>query len=87
MTFNFDPAVVAAILGIGGIGLVYVANLLKSLLKLQGKAAVFLVLVLSVAATAITLVIAHGFALLPFIIYSFAVFGEMTNWYKFTKTT
>ena len=85
MNFSFDPAVVSAILGAFGIGLVYIINLLKGLLKLQGKAVVFLVLVVSLAATAITLLVAHGFALLPFILYSAAVFGEMTGWYKFTK--
>lgn len=86
MNFSFDPAVVSAILGAFGIGLVYIVNLLKGLLKLQDKAVVFLVLVVSLAATAGTLLVAHGFALLPFIIYSAAVFGEMTGWYKFTKT-
>jgi hypothetical protein len=85
MTFNFDPTVVTAILGLFGIGLVYVINLLKNLLKLQDKPAVLLVLAVSAAATAVTLLVAKGFALLPFIIYTAAVFGEMTTWFKLTK--
>lgn len=85
MTFTFDPAMVSAILGIGGIGLVYVINLLKSLLKLQDKPAVLLVLAVSAIATAVVLAIAHGLTILPFVIYTAAVFGEMTGWYKLTK--
>lgn len=80
--FVIDEAVVAAILGLGGIGLAYVANFLKLTLKLQGKAAVILVLALSVVATAGTLLISHTFGWLPLLIYSVAVFGEMTGWYK-----
>ena len=85
MTFNFDPAVVSGILALFGIGLVYVVNLLKNLLKLQDKPAVLLVLIISAAATAITLLVAKGFALLPFVLYTAAVFGEMTGWFKLTK--
>jgi len=85
MTFNFDPTVVTAILGLFGIGLVYVINLLKNLLKVADKPAVLLVLAVSAAATAVTLLVAKGFALLPFIIYTAAVFGEMTTWFKLTK--
>ena len=87
MTFNFDPAVVTAILGLFGIGLVYVINLLKNLLKVQDKPAVLLVLAVSAAATAAVLLVAKGFALLPFVIYTAAVFGEMTGWFKLTKKT
>ena len=87
MTFNFDPAVVSAILGLFGIGLVYFVNLLKNLLKVQDKPAVLLVLAVSAAATAGVLLVAKGFALLPFVIYTAAVFGEMTGWFKLTKKT
>lgn len=80
--FVIDEAVIAAILGLGGIGLAYVANFLKLAIKLQGKAAVILVLVLSIAATAGTLLITHTFGWLPLLFYSAAVFGEMTGWYK-----
>jgi hypothetical protein len=85
MTFNFDPAVVTAILALFGIGLVYVINLLKNLLKVADKPAVLLVLAVSAAATAIVLLVAGGFALGPFIIYTAAVFGEMTGWWRLTK--
>jgi hypothetical protein len=84
MNFTFDPAVVSAILGLGGIGLVYVLNFLKKALGLEGKPAVLLVLGVSAAGTAIVLVLAHGFGLLAFALYTLAVFGEMTSWYKLT---
>jgi hypothetical protein len=84
-SFVFDETVVAAILGLFGIGLVYIVNGLKSLLKLQGKAAVALTIVVSLAATAGVLLVSHTFGILPFIVYSAAVVGEMTGWYKFTK--
>ncbi|MHB8053639.1 MAG: hypothetical protein ACYDH3_00075 [Candidatus Aminicenantales bacterium] len=87
ITFTYDPAVVTGILGLFGIGLVYVTNGLKSLFKIQGKAAVALTIIVSVAATAGTLAVAHGLAVLPLIVYSAAVVGEMTGWYKFTKPT
>jgi len=80
--FVIDETVIAAILGLGGIGLAYVANFLKLTLKLQGKAAVILVLALSIGGTAITLLIAHTFGWILLLIYSAAVFGEMTGWYK-----
>ncbi len=80
--FVIDETVIAAILGLGGIGLAYVANFLKLKFKVQGKAAVALVLGLSVVATAITLFISHTFGWVPLIFYSVAVFGEMTGWYK-----
>lgn len=85
MTFNFDPTIVSGILALFGIGLVYVVNLLKNLFGLSGKPAVLLVLVVSAIATAGTLVVAHGFTILAFVIYTAAVFGEMTGWFKFTK--
>lgn len=80
--FVIDETVVIAILGIGGIGLAYVANLIKIALKLQGKAAVVLVAILSIGGTAITLLISHNFGWIPLATYSVAVFGEMTGWYK-----
>ncbi len=86
MTFNFDPAIVTAILGAFGIGLVYVVNLLKNLLKLQDKPAVLLVLIVSAVGTlAYLLIVTHGLTILGFIIYTAAVFGTMTGWFKLTK--
>ena len=85
MTFNFDPAVVAAILAAGGIGLVYVVNFLKNIFKVSDKPAVLLVLIVSAIATALTLLISGGFGWLAFAIYTLATFGTMTGWFKFTK--
>jgi len=87
MQFNFDPAVLAAILGLFGIGLVYVVTLLKNLLKLQNKPAVLLVLIVSAAATAAVLIATGAFSWLALLVYTAAVFGEMTGWYKLTKRT
>jgi len=85
MTFNYDPAVLAAILGLFGIGLVYVVNLLKNLFKVADKPAVLLVLIVSAVATGGVLFFMHALTVLAFLIYTAAVFGEMTGWYKFTK--
>lgn len=87
MTFSFDPAVLAAILGLFGIGLVYVVNLLKSLFRVSDKPAVLLVLVVSAAATAGILLATGAFSWLGLLVYTAAVFGEMTGWYKLTKRT
>jgi ABC-type Na+ efflux pump permease subunit len=87
MTFNFDPAVLAAILGLFGIGLVYVVNLLKNLLKVSDKPAVLLVLIVSAMATTGVLLVTGAFSWLALLVYTAAVFGEMTGWYKFTQKT
>lgn len=81
---TIDPAIVQAILAIGGIGLVYIVNFVKKLLGLQDKPAVLLTAAGALAGTAVVLLIGHMFTLLGFIIYSLAVFGEMTGWYKLT---
>ncbi len=80
--FVIDETVIAAILGLGGIGLAYVANFLKLAVKAQGKLAVLIVFAVSAGGTALTLLIAHKFGWIPLLIYSVAVFGEMTGWYK-----
>jgi hypothetical protein len=85
VTFNFDPAVLAAILGLFGIGLVYIVNLLKNLFKVSEKPAVLLVLIVSFVATAGVLLATGAFTWLGLLVYTAAVFGEMTGWYKLTK--
>lgn len=87
MQFNYDPAVLAAILGLFGIGLTYVVTLLKNLLKLQDKPAVLLVLIVSAVATAAVLVVTSMFTLVGLLVYTAATFGAMTGWWKFTKAT
>jgi len=82
--FAGNDDTVKAILGFGGIGLVYVLNFVKNLLKLQDKQAVLLIIGVALAGTAIVLLFSHLFTIAAFLIYSFAVFGEMTAWYKVT---
>jgi len=87
MPFNYDPAVLAAILGLFGIGLVYVVNLLKNLFKVSDKPAVLLVLIVSAVATAAVLLVSGSFSWLALLVYTAACFGTMTGWYKFTAKT
>ena len=70
-----------------GFGLVAAINYIKKLLGWEAKKAVLLTVVVSIIAAAGMLLIKGAFTL-PFLgLYSLAILGELTSWYKFTRTT
>jgi len=86
-TLEVDPAVVMSILMFAGLGggaitVASVTQLLKKTLKVEGGLAVLVSAGVSVAATAIVLIIASTFTILALIGYSVAVFGAANGYYK-----
>lgn len=83
--YEFDPALVTAILAIAGIGVTGLTEMIKRLFKASGYAAYIISFLVSAAATALTLAQAGSFAVLPFAIYTVIVFLEANGIYKFVK--
>lgn len=81
LTINIDQAVIVAILAIFGIGLTGLIQALKTLFKWDGTKALLLAAVCTLGATAFTLLTAHTFGWIPFLIYGACVFGEVTGLY------
>ena len=82
---HIDPAMVMAILMIGGIGVIGIVQTIKTWLKLSGGLALALTLVVSFGATALVLSQAHVFTWLAFVLYGLIVFGEASGLYKVIK--
>lgn len=78
---TIDPAVVTAILGIAGVGVIGIVETLKRWLKVEGLLAWALAFVVSFGATALVLVQASVFTWLGLVIYGLVVFGEATGLY------
>lgn len=86
-TLEVDPAMVMSILMFAGLGggtitVASVTQLLKKTLNVEGGLAVLVSAGVSVAATAIVLIIASAFNILALIGYSVAVFGAANGYYK-----
>jgi hypothetical protein len=81
-----DPTIIAAILGIFGIGVVGFTEMVKKLFNLAGVGAYIASAVISAAATAFVLASAHVFAIVPFLLYTLMVFLEANGIYKALKT-
>jgi len=77
--------IVVAILAFFGIGLIGVIETFKRILKLDGLGAYILTAVISIAATAVTLIQTKMFSVPALIVYSFLVFGEASGLYKVIK--
>ena len=84
---GLDVSIVEYALAAFGVGLVYVVNFVKGLLKWSDKKAVILTIGFSILAAAVALVVKGSFTLSHFFIYSLAVMGEMTSWFKLTKAS
>ncbi len=80
-----DFTLIDAILGLFGIGLVYVVNWIKKLIGWQDKKALIITVVASFMAAAGTLFVKGAFTWKLLLVYGLAVLGEMTGWFKFTK--
>lgn len=81
----FDPAVVAAILAFAGIGVTGLTEMIKRFLHWDGTLAYIISAVVSMGATAYTLLQTHTFGWIQFIVYSLLVFLEANGIYKFVK--
>lgn len=79
---QIDLTVVAAILGVGLMGII---QTLKRILKLQGVGAIVLTLIVSFLATAVYLLTVNQFDLIALIVYGFLVFGEASGLYHILK--
>ena len=84
---SIDPTVVALILGVGGIGVLGLTEMIKRLLKFEGVLVYLLSLVVSAAATAFTLATTSAFTWPAFAIYTVIVFLEANGIYKATVKT
>jgi hypothetical protein len=83
----FDPAVVATILAIAGIGVLGITEMIKRFLKAEGVVAYLISLAVSAAATAFVLLQAGTFGVVPFIGYTILVFIEANGIYKAVAKT
>ena len=77
-----DPAMVVAILGVAGIGVVGITEMIKRFLNASGLLAYVISLVVSAAATVFVLATAHSFGMVPFLLYTVVVFLEANGLYK-----
>ena len=77
-----DPAVVAAILAVGGVGVVGLTDMLKRLFKVGGIYAYLINLGVSVAATAFILATSGVFTVPALVVYTIVVFLEANGVYK-----
>ena len=87
---QFDPAIVAAIMALFGIGVIGIIESVKRIFGTTGKKVLNLIItaVVSLAATAAYLVYSNIFTLPVFIIYGLLVFGEAAGLYHvFAKKT
>jgi len=82
-----DPIIVAAILGVAGIGVVGLTEMIKRLLKAGGLVAYLISFVVSAAATAFVLATSQAFSFIPFVFYTVVVFLEANGIYKATSKT
>ena len=83
---TFDPAVVELILlGIGGLTVVGITQLIKTWLKVEGAAGYIISAVVSAGATAYVLITTHIFPVVAFIGYSLFVFLAANGIYKVRK--
>jgi hypothetical protein len=73
---------VEAALAVFGIGLVYVINFVKKLLGLADKKAVLLTIAFGIAAALATLLLKNALTIPSLVLYSAAVVGELTGWFK-----
>jgi hypothetical protein len=73
---------VDAALAIFGIGLVYIINFVKGLLGLADKKAVLLTIGFGIAAALATLILKSALTIPNLVLYSLAVVGELTGWFK-----
>jgi len=84
-----DPNIVTAILALASGGIAsLITQIIKKALKLEGVGAAILTAFVCIACTGIYfLLIApmHPFQVLPFALYVFVVFGEVTDYYHFGK--
>ena len=79
---TYDPAVTEGILFFFGIGLIFIANFIKEKMGLAGKQAVVLTIAIAGAGTAVYLIVWGMLTLMAWFIYTLAVVGTMTGWYK-----
>jgi len=84
---TIDPAVLAAIMGIAGIGVVGLTEMIKRFLKAVGVGAYIISAAVSAVATAFILTTSGAFAVIPFILYTLFVFLEANGIYKVAKKT
>lgn len=77
-----DPVIVAAILGVAGVGVVGLTEMIKRLLGAKRFWAYVVSLVVSAAATAFVLATQSSFGLVPFVLYTIVVFLEANGIYK-----
>jgi hypothetical protein len=83
----FDPAVVATILAIAGVGVLGITEMIKRFLKAEGVVAYLISLAVSAAATVFVLLQAGTFGLVPFVGYTILVFLEANGIYKAVAKT
>lgn len=83
--YEFDSAIVVAILAFAGIGVTGLTEMLKRLFKATGIWAYVISAAVSAGATAFVLVQVGVFAVLPFVVYTAIVFLEANGIYKFVK--
>jgi len=77
-----DPTVVALILGVGGIGVLGLTEMIKRLFHAEGVAAYVISFVASAGATAFTLATTSSFSVLALVVYTVVVFLEANGIYK-----
>lgn len=79
----FDPSIVDKILlGVAGLTVVGITEMIKRLLKVEGTLAYLISLAVSAAASAYFLISTASFAILPFIGYTVFVFLAANGIYK-----
>jgi hypothetical protein len=79
---GLEPTWVDAALAVFGIGLVYIINFVKGLLGLADKKAILLTIGFGIAAALATLVLKSALTVPNLVLYSLAVVGELTGWFK-----
>ena len=77
-----DPIILTGIMGFLGVGVIGIIQILKEFLKAEGIGAWAIAVIVSIGATAITLLQAGLLKPLPVIIYSVVVFFEATGIYR-----
>lgn len=83
----FDPAIVDVILiGVGGLSVLGVTEIVKRFLKATGVGAILISLVVSASFTAYYLLSTGGFSVLSMVGYSLLVFASANGIFKATHT-